>query len=295
MSVFAGAVDTYDWLVDLVRRLFGSAPLPPELLKFAVTNELTVRRAADVVIETRRARQANLRVRQGDEFLFEGPAPRDGKVRIEPLTPDPVELQISLEPRDPLAGTLRFESVLEPAPNGPPIERFDVPATITLGDDIAFGWSAPRAERVRIAVIRDGEVTDHVGSPIGELAVPAPRPGRVLLRLTGEASWGQSTLTKTVTVAAPKLKLILLRPAVQAGSPGESVRFEWRMMAAESAWLIPPGSAAPERLRETEGGFLDIKLGSRPVEYQIVARGYGGAERSVVLRAVPQPFALLED
>ena len=67
------------------------------------------------------------------------------------------------------------------------------------------------------------------------------------------------------------------------------------MMAAESAWLIPPGSAAPERLRETDGGFLDIKLGSRPVEYQIVARGYGGAERSVVLRAVPQPFALLED
>jgi hypothetical protein len=43
------------------------------------------------------------------------------------------------------------------------------------------------------------------------------------------------------------------------------------------------------------GSFLDIKLGSRPVEYQIVARGYGGAERSVVLRAVPQPFALLAD
>jgi hypothetical protein len=294
MSAFGAALDACDWMVDYWRGLFGQRPLPPELLKLTA-DELTVRRATQVDIETRRTRLALLRVRQGDDILFEGPAPRDGKVTIVPLAKNPVELQISLEPRNPQAGTVRFESVLEPAPNGPPVERFDVPASVTLGDDIACGWSAPRAARVRLAVIRDGEITDHIGPPIGELAVPAPKPGRVLLRLTAEASWGESILTKTVTVAVPKLKLILLRPAVQAGCPGDSVRFEWRMMAAESAWLIPPGSAAPERLRETDGGFLDIKLGSRPVEYQIVARGYGGAERSIVLRAVPQPFALLED
>ena len=294
MTASSAALDACDGVVDFLRGLFGLPPHPAELLKLEA-DELTVRRATHVEIETRRTRLAFLRVRQGDEILFEGPAPRDGKVTIVPLTPDPVELQVSLEPRHPASGTLRFESVLEPAPNGPPIERFDVPATVTLGDDIAFGWSAPCAERVRLAVIRDGEVSDNIGPPIGELSVPAPRPGRVLLRLTAEASWGQSTLTKTVTVAVPRLKLILLRPAVQAGCPGDSVRFEWRMMAAESAWLIPPGSAAPERLRETNGGFLDVKLCSRPVEYQLVARGYGGAERSAVLRAVPQPFALLED
>jgi hypothetical protein len=294
MSASGAALDAYDWLVDAVRGLFGLRPLPQEILKLSV-DELTVRRAANVVIETRRARMAFLRARQDNEILFEGPAPRDGKVAIQPLTPNPVELQAIVEPRHPANGVLRFESVLEPAPNGPSIDRFDTPATVMLGDDIACGWAAPCSERVRLAAIQDGKVTDHIGPPIGELVVPAPWPGRVQLRLTAEASWGKSILTKTVTVAAPKLRLVLLRPAVQVGCPGDFVRFEWRMMANESAWLIGPPPAAPQRIPDKNGGFLDVKLGWRPVEYQIVAQGYGGAERSAVLRAVPQPFAALEE
>lgn len=143
-------------------------------------------------------------------------------------------------------------------------------------------------------MIQDGAIAEHIGTPIGELVVPAPRPGKVLLRLTAEAGWGQSTVTRKVTVVAPQLKLILLRPAFQVARPGETVRFEWRMMAAESAWLVPPGSAVPEPLRDTTGGYLDVTLGSRAVEFQVIARGYGGAERRVVLRAVPDPIACLE-
>jgi hypothetical protein len=245
MSASSMALDAFDWAVDAVRGLVGLPPHPPELLKLAV-DELTVRRPANVQIETRRARMAFLRARQRNEILFEGPAPRDGNVGIISLTPDLVELQVSLEPRHPRAGNgiVRFESVLEPAPNGPAIERFDAPTRVTLGDGIGCGWAAPRAGQVRLAVIQDGAVAEHIGTPIGELVVPAPRPGKVLLRLTAEASWGQSTVTRKVSVVAPQLKLILLRPAFQVGRPGETVRFEWRMMANESAWLIPP---APRR------------------------------------------------
>jgi hypothetical protein len=288
-------IEAYDWLVNAGRSFVGLPPLEPELLKLAVLGELTVRQNAYLEIETRRARQAFLRARQVDEILYEGAAPLDGKVRIFPLTRGPIELLVSLEPRYPRAGNgpLRFESLLEPAPSGPLIESFNTPAKVTLGDNIACGW-VTRAEQVRLAVIRDGEVTEHIGPPVGELVVPAPRPGRVLLRLTAEASWGQSTVTRNIAVVAPQLKLILQRPAVQVGRPGQSVRFEWRMMAAESAWLVPPGSAAPEQIGDKNGGFLDIKLGWHPVEFQVIARGYGGAERSAVLRAVPDPIAWLE-
>jgi hypothetical protein len=294
MSMSGAVLDACDWANDFWRGLLGLRPHPQELLKLAA-DELTVRRAADVEIETRRARMAFLRARQGNEVLFEGPAPRDGKVTIVPLTPDPVEFQVILEPRHPANSVLRFESVLEPAPNGPPFERIDTPATVTLGNDIACGWAAPRSERVRLAAICDGKVADYIGPPVGELVVPTTRPGRVLLRLTAEASWGQSTLTRVVMVEAPKLKLMLLRPAVQVGCPGDTVRFEWRMIANESAWLIGPPPAPPQRIPDRNGGYLDVTLGWRPVEYQIVAQGYGGAERSVVLRAVPQPYACLED
>jgi hypothetical protein len=190
MSVVLAACDR---AVDALYGLMGWPPPPPELLKLAA-GELTVRRPADVEIETRRTRVAFLRVRQGGEILYEGPAPRDGKIRIVPLTTELVEFYVTLESRNPTAryGTLKFESVLEPAPNGPAIERFDTPANVVLGDGIGCGWSAPRAERVRLAVIQDGAVADHIGTPIGELVVPAPRPGKVLLRLTAEASWGQS-------------------------------------------------------------------------------------------------------
>ena len=294
MSVSSAVVDVCDFWVDTGRGWLGMQPLLPQLLKFKFSKPPKVREAVEIEIETRRTRLLFLRARQGGEILYEGPVPAEGMITIIPLTPEPIEFQITLEPRHPAGRPQRHESVLEPAPNGPAIERFDAPASVTLGDGIGCGWAAPRAGQVRLAVIQDGAVADHIGTPIGELVVPAPRPGKVLLRLTAEASWGQSTVTRKVTVVAPQLKLILLRPAFQVARPGETVRFEWRTMAAESAWLVPPGAAAPEPLRDKTGGFLDITLGSRVVEFQVIARGYGGAERRVVLRAVPDPIACLE-
>ena len=93
----------------------------------------------------------------------------------------------------------------------------------------------------------------------------------------------------------PQLRLILLRPAVQAACPGETVRFEWRTMGRKRMAGSRRADAAPKPLRDTTGGFLDITLGSRAVEFQMIARGYGGAERRAVLRAVPHPFAWLEE
>lgn len=296
MSVSGAVADACDWAADTVRMyVFGLPAHSPEILKLAV-DELTVRRAAKVQLEARWTCRAFLRVRQGNEILFEGPVPRNGRVTIIPLTPALVELNVTLESRQPAAryGTLRFASVLEPAPNGPPIESFTAPATVTLGGDIGCGWSVPQADRVRLTAIQDGEVVDNIGPPIGQLVVPAPRSGRVLLRLTAETGWGSSTLTRTCTVAPPDLRLILLRPAVQYGYPGQTLRYEWKMTGAESGWLIGPADDAPQRLPDKDGGFLFVKLGLRPAEFQVIARGHGGAERSVLLRALPNPVACLE-
>jgi hypothetical protein len=293
MSAAAAAVGVFDWGVDVLRGLFGLAPHPPELLNFAV-DQLIVQRAAYVTLEARRTRQATLQILQVNNILFTGPAPRDGKARFVPLTQDPVELEAVLEPRHPANAIVRFETVLVPEPNGPAIDRFDVPAIITLGDGITCLWDAPRAESVQFAVIQDGAITGHTVSPVGQMVLPAPAlPGTVTLRLTAECGWGQTTLVRTVAVAAPELKLVLLQPAAQCGYPGDRVRFEWKAEAAESLWLFAPG-ANPKRL-DRDGGILDVTIGLQPMEFQVVARRYGGVERSAVLRAIPDPLACLEN
>ena len=90
---------------------------------------------------------------------------------------------------------------------------------------------------------------------------------------------------------APTLRIALPRPAVQVGHPGDEVRFEWRVTGARSVWLVTPDSDRPQPVGEDS--FLFVTLGWRPAEFQLIARGYGGAERSAVLRAVPHPYACL--
>jgi hypothetical protein len=296
MSVAASAaVGFVDWSLDMLRAAIGLGPRPPSLsLQFEA--HPTVRVQTALRVEMRRTVFARALIEQDETVLFDGPVPLDGRIGVMPMTPEPIRMRVSQEGHDPTArhGTMVTETVIEPLPNGPAVERFDAPAHVALGDSIPCLWDAPRAERVRLAVIQDGEVNDHIGPSTGQLVVPAMRPGRVLLRLTAETSWGERTLTRTVTIAPPQLKLILLRPAVQAACPGETVRFEFKASEAESLWVIVPDADRPQRLPDTSGGFLDVTLGWQPVEFQVIARGYGGAERSALLRAVPNPAACLE-
>ena len=140
----------------------------------------------------------------------------------------------------------------------------------------------------------DGNVADHFGPPSGQILLRPTRPGRLALRLTAESAWGQTTVVRNVEVVVPKLRIALLSPAVRAGYPGTEVVFEFRVSGAESLWLIPPGCIEPQRLPDKDGGFLFVTLGVRPAEFRLIARGYGGVESTVLLRAVPQPFACLE-
>ena len=91
----------------------------------------------------------------------------------------------------------------------------------------------------------------------------------------------------------PKLRITLLRPATQSGHPGDEVCFGWGVTGAESIWLIAPDSDRPQPVGEDD--FLFVSLGSRPAEFQLIARGFGGAERSKVVRAEPHPYACLEE
>jgi hypothetical protein len=294
MSISSAVVDACDFTVDVWRVWLGMQPLLPQLLHFKFDKPPKVREAVEIEIETRRTRLVLLRARQGGEILHEGPVPGEGKVTIVPLTPEPIEFQITMEPAHPAGRLQRHESVLEPLPNGPAIESFDAPSTVTLGGDIGIGWVAPRSEQTLLAVIQNGGVSESIGPPIGQLVVPAPLPGKVLLRLTAKASWGTSTTTKIVIVAPPRLGLTLLEPAVQVGLPGQTLRFEFKASGADSLWLIGPASDPPVRFPDNDGGRLLVKLGDRPEEFTVVARGYGGAERHVVLRALPNPLALLD-
>ena len=210
-------------------------------------------------------------------------------------------LHLALESRHPAArhGCVVTETVVEPLPNGPAVERFEVPATALLGESVACAWHAPAAKRARLAVVEDGKAADYVGPPSGQIVLRPERPGRVMLRLTADNDWGQTTLMRAVEITAPKVEITLPRPAVQAGHPGEEVRFEWKAEGAESVWLISPGCDAPQRLDDKDAGFKDggfvfVKLGWRPAEFQLIARGYGGAEQSVTFRAEPQPCACLD-
>jgi hypothetical protein len=296
MSAATTTVEIYDWSLDMVRAAFGRGPLPPILGKAEWAAQPKVRVLTALHVEMRRTVCARALIAQGQAVLFDAPIPLDGRIGVMPMTPEPIRVRITQEGRDPAArhGLLVTEAGFEPLPSGPPVEWFTAPSSVPLGGRIAIAYHAPRADRVRLAVIEDGEVADNIGPSTGQLVVPAMRPGRVLLRLTAETDWGQTTLTRTVTVAAPQLRLTLLRPAVQVACPGETVRFEWRTTAAESVWLIAPDADAPQRLPDTSGGFLDVTLGLRSAEFQVIARGYGGAERSIVLRAVPNPAASLE-
>jgi hypothetical protein len=299
MSVLARAAAGFDGLVDLGRWALGLPPLPPVLERLTFDQPPTVRIPNWLYAETSRTIYSYLRVEQGQYILFEGAVPRDGRVGITPLTAELIRVHLKLESRH--AGTGRHgsivtEAIFEPLANGPTVERFDVPAKVRLGDDLACAWHAPQAAGVCLAGIEDGNIADHIGPPIGQILLHPTRPGRLMVRLTAQSEWGQTTLTRTVEVVAPKLRLRLLRPAVQAAQPGEEVRFEWTAEGACSVWLISPGCDRPQLLREEkEGGLLCVTLGWRPMEFQLIARGYGGAERSVTLTAVPQPFACLAE
>jgi len=288
-------VDAVDWTVDGLRWLVGLPALPPVLLKLEFDQPPTVRVPARLRTDMRRTFHASLRVEQGHDILFDGVPPRDGRVTVVPLSGALMRLHLRQESRHPTArhGSIVTEAIVEPLPNGPPL-RVDVASKILLGTPLACGWHAPMAERVRLAAIEDGNVADHFGPPSGQILLRPTRPGRLVLRLTAESEWGQTTVVRNVEVVVPKLRIALLRPAVQAGHPGEEVVFEFRVGGAESLWLISPGCIEPQRLADKDGGFLFVTLGARPAEYTLIARGYGGVERSVLFRAVPQPFACLE-
>jgi hypothetical protein len=310
-------VDAFDWSVDVVRGLLGWPPLAPEMSKLKPVGPPIVRVPTSWKIETRRAMHAFLRVEQNGDTLFEGAVPRDGRIVVTPLMPELIRVYAKLESRHPTArhGTVTTETVLEPAPNGPAIERFAAPDKVVIGDSLACEWDAPAAQRVRLAVV-DDEIADTIGPSSGQLVLHPKRAGRMRLRLTAEAEWGQTSLVRTVEVVAPRLQLTLPQGRVQIGHPGEEVCFEWRAFGAESVWMVGPESTQPQRV-DAEG-FLYVKLGWRPVEFQLIARGYaarpkvrfpawlgwlegvgrllgfGVPERSVVLCAEPQPFASLE-
>jgi hypothetical protein len=297
MSAASAAVDFYDRVVDSVRAVLGWAPFPPAVLKLEFESPPTVRVPTALNVQYRRAVYAFLRIEQGGAALFEGPVPADGKVGVMPMTPAPIGVHLALESRDPLArhGTVVTETVFEPLANGPAIHSFTAPAQATFGDGIACAWSAPRAERVHLAVIEGNNAADHVLPATSQILLPPPgRPGRVLVRLTAECSWGQTTLTRAVDVGVPPVRLMLLREPLQYGEPGQKLIFEWRTDGADSVWLIEPDCEAPRKFDSKDGGLLAVTLGLEPTEFQVIARGYGGAEESVVLRAVPHASACLE-
>jgi hypothetical protein len=288
------AVGFVDWGIDMLRKAVGLDPRPPALsLKFETQPMVRVQTALQA--EMRRTFYAHALIEQDEAVLYDAPMPLDGRIGVMPMTPEPIRVRVTQEGRDRTArhGTAVTETVIEPLPNGPAVERFYVPANATLGGSFAASWDAPRADRVRLAVIEDNEVSDHIGPPTGQLVVPALRPGRVLIRLTAETGWGQTTVTKPVIVAPPALKLIALRPSTQAGYPGSTLTFEFKASGAENLWLIAPDADAPQRLGNT-GGLIEVSLGLRPVEFEVIARGRGGTERSLILRAIPDPFAGLE-
>lgn len=297
MSAASAAVDVYDRAVDIFRSVCGWPPLPPLLLKAEFESAPTVRVGTALIIEYRRAVYGFGRVEQDGANLFEGAIPADGRIGVMPLTPAPIHVHVNLESRDPMArhGISVTEVTFEPLPNGPAVERFDAPEHAALGDSIACAWSAPRAGRVRLTMIEQNNVTDNIGPSIGQILLPPPtRPGLVFLRLTAEAEWGQRIETRAVNVAAPELRLDLLRPPLQYGEPGQSLTFEWRTVGADGVWLIEPDAPEPRKLDDKDGGLIVVMLGMEPVEFEVIAKGYGGAEQSAVLRAVPYAFASLE-
>ena len=156
--------------------------------------------------EMRRTQHAFLRVAQGRDILSEGAPPRNGRISVTPLSGALMRVHLKQKSRHPTArhGCIVTETIVEPLPNGPPV-RIDVASKVLLGNPLACGWHAPMAERVRLAAIEDGNVADHLGPPSGQFLLHPTRPGRLMLRLTAESEWGQTTVTRTVEVVVPKL------------------------------------------------------------------------------------------
>lgn len=295
MTALNPVVDTFDWTIDALRAVFGFAPLPPQLARLAFDRQPTVRIATMLRLETRRTSHAFVRVEQAGQVLFEGAPPRQGGIGILPLAKAVMHVHVKLESRHPMArhGCTVTEAMFEPLPNGPRVERFDAPSKVPFGTGLPCAWHAPAAERVRLAVIANGNVDERPAPPCGQMLLQPSRPGRMLLRLTAESAWGQSSVSRSVKVVPPKLRIALPRPAAQSGHSGDEVCFGWDVTGAESVWLIAPGSDRP--LPVGADDFLFVTLGWRPAEFQLIARGYGGRERSVVLRAEPHPYACLEE
>ena len=293
MSAFAFAVGAFDWTVDGVRAGLGLPPLPPDILILAFERPPVVRVPVELRVQTRRTIHAFLRLQQDQLTLFEGTLPRDGRVGITPLTPGLIRMHLALESRHPMArhGRVVMETLFEPSANGPPLE-IEAPKEALAGKPLICAWHAPAAQRVHIAIIEGSRAIDSIGPPCGQTVVHPTRPGRLMFRITAECEWGRTTVVRTVEITAPKVRIVLLQPAVRAAHPGEEVRFEWKAVGAESVWLIAPGCSAPQRV--IADGLLFVPLGWQPAEFQLIARGYGGAEKSVTFRAVPQPFACLE-
>jgi hypothetical protein len=233
-------------------------------------------------------------VEQDRVALFDGLVSRDGGIGVLAQTGATMRTRVTLEGRNPAArnGRLVLESLIDPEPNGPPIERFDVPSKVVFGDPISVAWESATAERVRLAMIENANVKESIEAPRGQVLVYPSRPGRLIMRLNAETSWGQRSETRIVSVVAPKLRLWTPSGTERAGHPGEEIRFEWRTENAVEAWLISPGSKTPEGVPAS--AVLFVTLGWRPAEFQVIARGRDGAEKSVTFRGVPQPFASLE-
>jgi hypothetical protein len=295
MTALDLAVDSFDWTIDALRRVLGFPPLPPQLLKLTFDQQPTVRVATRLRLETRRTFHTFLLVEQDGRVLFEGTPPARGGVGVRPLTGGLMRVHVKLESARGAAlhGCTVTEAIVEPLPNGPAVERFDAPSKVRVGEYVACAWHVPAAEWVRLAIIGDDNVTDSPGPSSGQILLNPARPGRMFLRLTAENAWGKTSVSRSVEVVAPKLRITLPRGGVQSGHPGEDVRFEWRATGAASVWLIGPDSDQPQPVGEES--CLFVTLGWRPAEFQLIARGYDGAESSAVLRAVPQPFACLEE
>ena len=173
------ALDVVDWAVDTVREACGLPPLPPQLVKLAFERQPTVRFQHGAADRASARLFAFLRIRQEQQILFEGAPPRDGRVAVTPLSSALIDVHLKLEARHPTArnGCVIVETVFEPLANGPSIERFDLPRTISLGENLTCGWHAPAAKRVHLAIIGNGEIAEHIEPASGQIVL-SPKPAR---------------------------------------------------------------------------------------------------------------------
>jgi hypothetical protein len=289
------AVDAYDWAVDTLRRLVGLPPLPPQLLKFEFDQQPTVRIATGLQTEMRRTFHAFLRIEQDRNILFEGAPPRrHGRVVVTPLTAALIHVRLQQEARDPTVrhGSIVTEAIFEPLPNGPPLQ-VDIPSKVLFGNPLAYSWQAPMAERVRLAAIEDGDLDERTGPSSGQTLFHPTRPGRLVLQLTAENGWGQTTVKRTVDIILPKPRITLLSPAVQTGLPNQKARVEWRAEGAREVWFVAPTRGLNKQV--TGEHVLETTFCIEPEEFHLIARAlHGTEEHRVTLRLLPSPFACLD-